>query len=760
MLREVLLATTLAATLTTLVAAVSNRVRPGPRALLLLLAIWAGGAAAGVAVGDRTGAVLAALAASCLPLVTAALGRPRDWFSWPRLALAALLQAAVLYLLYAALVVPGTATTAAGIAVGAVLWLIQLAALGLSLTFAYEVLDVLGRRSFPAAEAVTAAGEPDAWPAVCIQIPAYNEPPELLEQTIRQALRQDYPGRWMVQVVDNNTPDEATWRPIEGLCLHLGERVQFLHLDDWPGFKAGALNEGLRRLPSWVEAIAVVDADYLVEPDFLRATARHLTDPAVAFVQTPQHYRDWDDDSYLAGLFHSYRYFFDVPMRSRHEHNAIIFGGTMGLIRRSALEQIGGWDEWCITEDAEASLRLLALGYRGVYDPTPYGSGLMPLNLDGLKKQRFRWAFGGVQIMRKHWRLLLVPSRRGGLRTVQRLGYLVGGGQWFQEVLTVLFTLLLVATALVDLTLGRSGLPSLQGAVLIVPPLLVANGLLRSQWALRTTSRCTRRQAIRAQLVLFALSWVVMRACVAGLLRSSGTFLRTPKVRESRAWQRAVHASRAETITASICIVAAALLAWRHTGAGPVVAAGFLLMQAVIYLSAPLCGLWAEGVQLTPARVVFARSAQSTGERPSRRRLTLRLGLGAAIAAASLVAVGLAIASPAARSAFPDPSILGGGPSFGDALEPPHTSEEPTGADGAHPSPGSSASAVASPSPGASGQAPGATATPRPTATARTTPSATPAPTATATPLPAARPSGTPSPRPTSHPTPTPPPPP
>src|SRR5205807_638885 len=93
-------------------------------------------------------------------------------------------------------------------------------------------------------------------------------------------------------------------------------------------------------------------------------------------------------------------------MMSRAEHNAIIFGGTMGLVRRGALDRIGGWDEWCITEDAEASLRLLGLGYRGLYDPRSYGAGLMPLSFEGLKKQRFRWAFGGVQILKKHGRSL------------------------------------------------------------------------------------------------------------------------------------------------------------------------------------------------------------------------------------------------------------------------------------------------------------------------------------------------------------------
>jgi cellulose synthase/poly-beta-1,6-N-acetylglucosamine synthase-like glycosyltransferase len=65
---------------------------------------------------------------------------------------------------------------------------------------------------------------------------------------------------------------------------------------------------------------------------------------------------------FTEATYYGYKYFFEVSMPSRNEHNAIIFAGTMGLIRKSVLQEIGGWDEWCITEDAEASLRILKLG--------------------------------------------------------------------------------------------------------------------------------------------------------------------------------------------------------------------------------------------------------------------------------------------------------------------------------------------------------------------------------------------------------------
>src|SRR5204863_4398569 len=127
------------------------------------------------------------------------------------------------------------------------------------------------------------------------------------------------------------------------------------------------------------------------DPDFLSELVPSVANPQVAFVQTPQHYTDTNRDLFSKSTYHGYKYFFAVSMPSRNERNAIIFAGTMGLIRRSVLQEIGGWDEWCITEDAEASLRVLKRGYQSVYVNKAYGTGLMPYTFDGLKRQRFRW---------------------------------------------------------------------------------------------------------------------------------------------------------------------------------------------------------------------------------------------------------------------------------------------------------------------------------------------------------------------------------
>lgn len=275
-----------------------------------------------------------------------------------------------------------------------------------------------------------------------------------------------------MQAVDNITKDPAVWKPIADPCRDLGERFQFIHLGPWPGFKAGALNEATRGLALDVEVIAIVDADYLVRPGFLRATIPHFSDPTVGFVQNPQHYRDWEDNRYLRGLFHSYRYFFDITLPERANRDAIIFCGTMGLIRRSVLDGIGGWNEACITEDAEARLRILGSGYRGVYEPVAWGAGLMPLTFDDLKKQRFRWALGGIQMLRQDWRELRpFTSPRLVLTPAQRAHYLVGAIQWFGDALLGAFMALLLGTAIATSAHDRLPVAQITGAVLVIPRL-------------------------------------------------------------------------------------------------------------------------------------------------------------------------------------------------------------------------------------------------------------------------------------------------
>jgi cellulose synthase/poly-beta-1,6-N-acetylglucosamine synthase-like glycosyltransferase len=537
-----------------------------------------------------------------------------EWSYLASLLFSSIVFAGVTYLVYsvlAAIVDP----------LGPVVWLgtvvlllVEIAALGLALSYAYEVLDVLSRRRTP-----EYPFDPYHQPLVAIQVPTYNEPADVVIRTLESLAALEYP-RYLVQVVDNNTHDPLVWRPLEALCQTFGPRFQFIHLEPWPGFKAGALNEATRHLPPEVEVLAIVDADYVVQPGFLRDTMGYFADPRVAFVTTPQFYRDWEDDRYLRGLFYSYKYFFDITMPARAHRNAIIFAGTMGLIRRSVLEEIGGWSTETVTEDAEASLRMLGAGYTGVYVPWPYGQGLMPLTFDGLKKQRFRWALGGIQILRMHWRELLpFGPHRLRLTVAQRLHYLLGSVQWFGDLLTVVFTLLLVLTAAVTVFHHRLPVREIIGPLALVPLLFLVTGVGRALWAIRTTAHCSLGDAVRCLRCWFALSWVVALACIRGLVRRRAAFLRTPKRKEGQSVWQAIRSSRAESGIAAISALAAVAILATTLSLGTAVIAILLLWLAALYSSAPWASFAAEGIRLTPLRRAYRRSSQSTGDWPERR---------------------------------------------------------------------------------------------------------------------------------------------
>ena len=527
-----------------------------------------------------------------------------------------------------------------------VLLVLETAAMVLAISYAFEMLDVLGRREPP----FEIPPLQHAW-KVALQVPTYNEPVEVVQPTLEALAALDYPN-FIVQVVDNNTTDPEVWRPLEALCERLGTRFQFIHLEDWPGFKAGALNEATRRLPDDVDMIAIVDADYIVDPSFLRDTIPFFDDPNIAFVQTPQNYRDWEDDPYLRGLYYSYKYFFDVTMPARAHRNAIIFAGTMGLLRRSHLVEAGGWSEKCITEDAEASLRILGHGHSGVFVPRTEGAGLMPLDFDGLKKQRYRWALGGVQILKMHWRELLpFVKHRLTLTRAQRVHYLLGSLQWFGDLLAAAFTILLTLTA-VGITIShRLPVRQLSGALILVPVFFLFSGLLRATWAIKAIEHCSWGDAIRALRVWFALSWAVAMACVAGLAREGATFIRTPKHKDGQATiLTALSSCKVETgLGSAAAISAIAMMVVAHNV--PFLILGMMLFfEAALYFSAPWAAAAAEGIALTPFREIQRRSAQNTGARPILARPAVAVPTGAAIGVGAVLAAGLLVASPARAS--------------------------------------------------------------------------------------------------------------
>ncbi len=517
------------------------------------------------------------------------LGLP-DWNPPGHALFVSTVWASVLYLAYAFAVTAFSPLTPLAFMFSLLLFILETLALALSLSYAFELLDVLCRVRWKRRAAPATLGS--YAPMVSLHIPAYNEPPKLVAQTLRALSRLDYPN-YEVILVDNNTPNESTWQPLADLCRELGFKV--VHLEHWPGYKSGALNFALPLTDPAAEIIGVIDADYIVQPDYLKRIVPYFADPEMAFVQTPQDYRDYKGNRFFQAAYDGYRYFFALSMPARNERNAIIFCGTMGLIRKKVLEEIGGWDEWCITEDAEASLRILNRGYSSLYVNRSFGRGLMPLDFEGMKKQRFRWAFGGVQILKKHWGKLMPWARwvdpDSRLTGAQRYFFLASGLQWFNELLTLFFTVAILTSLFLVLTGRAAFLRPTTEAFLVLPLLLIGTNMLRALWGLRHALNIGWKRALYALTLWFSLTGVVALACVQAIIRPRGVFLRTPKVAGKLAWLRAVQITTWETAVGTLCLLGGAIVLARTPSV--LAAALFLvcLSQSMIYLSAPFHSL-------------------------------------------------------------------------------------------------------------------------------------------------------------------------
>jgi cellulose synthase/poly-beta-1,6-N-acetylglucosamine synthase-like glycosyltransferase len=554
---------------------------------------------------------------------------------------AMLIAAAATYLLFGVETTLSEGLSPAARLASGLLLVFELIALALSISFTFESCDTLCRtrhsRRFP-------EPDPSYTPMVSIHLAAYNEPPDMLIQTIQSLEALDYP-RYEVVVIDNNTKDPEVWQPVEDYCRDR-PGVTFVHVDPWPGYKSGALNLVLREhTHPDAEVIALVDADYLVEPNWLSELAGYFADPAVAFVQSPQDYREYEGDAYLQACYDAYKYFFVTTMPSRNERNSIIFAGTMGLLRRSVVEEVGGWDEWCITEDAELSLRILKAGYEGMFVGKSYGHGVMPLTFPALKSQRFRWCFGGMQILRMHWRDL-VPWRRSRdnhLTIPQKIDYTLGSVQWMNDLVYFAFTIVLIMSAIILVNDGPLGLRPLYGAAVLLPSALVVSGVIRALWAVRVRTGISGKRAFLAFVNWLSLSWTVAIACVQGLTRKKGVFLRTPKTDDRHHLSAALWSAHTETFWAAV-LVTLAVLALVNDAATPFVLV-LLAWQASVYASAPFMA-WLNQHTVLSEQLERRRATEWLRERSTVAAVSAGALGGVAVAGAVALIIGFGGTNP------------------------------------------------------------------------------------------------------------------
>jgi cellulose synthase/poly-beta-1,6-N-acetylglucosamine synthase-like glycosyltransferase/exo-beta-1,3-glucanase (GH17 family) len=465
----------------------------------------------------------------------------------------------------------------------------------------------LGRRPRRLVEPGRTAPVSGAQPKVSIHIPAYREPPAMLIRTLESVARLDYPSFECVVVI-NNTPDPALWRPVEECCIALGERFKLLNVDKLEGFKAGAMRVALEHTSPDAEIIGVLDADYVVRPDWLRDLVPHFNDPRVGLVQAPQDHRDGGRSPLHGAMNSEYAGFFDIGMVQRNEANAIVVHGTMCLIRRSALEQAGNWSSDTVCEDTDLGLTLIEEGWLIEYTRERYGAGLLPDTFEAFKKQRHRWAYGGVQIIRKHWARFLPGKSR--LTRDQKREFALGWAGWLGA------ETLGVAVALFNLAM----LPFILWLDAAVPdrilsvPVMASFGVSLLHFTALYRIRCRRSPAEMAGALIAAMSvqWTIANAVADGVVKDNLPFARTAKGGAKRRTV-AFHALW-ETIIGLLLLAGAIVLSWFNINEVREISlfAGVLVLQSLPFLAAAGIALF-EGSRFNDYAAWSALEAQLRG---------------------------------------------------------------------------------------------------------------------------------------------------
>jgi cellulose synthase (UDP-forming) len=270
-------------------------------------------------------------------------------------------------------------------------------------------------------------------PEVGIFITVCGEPREVIEETVQAALAIDY-QRFSVYILnDGYVANRSNWKEAEQIAEAYG--VTCITRQQPGGAKAGNINNALRLTKE--PFIVIFDADHVPKPIFLREMMGYFIDKKVAYVQSPQYYKNHDENMVTGGAWDQQALFFGAIMLGKDDTNTAFMCGTNMVLRRSALIEAGGMSEQSIAEDFLTSLLIHENGGKSVYVGKVLAEGLAPEDFLSYYKQQFRWARGSLEVVFKY-----NPIFRKGLTFSQRLQYLASASFYMTGVVVVINALL------------------------------------------------------------------------------------------------------------------------------------------------------------------------------------------------------------------------------------------------------------------------------------------------------------------------------
>ncbi|MUP46081.1 glycosyltransferase [Gramella sp. BOM4] len=366
----------------------------------------------------------------------------------------------------------------------------------------------------PVASQVNSNKNTEDFPFVSIHLAICNEPPEMVINTLRTALKVDYPN-YEIIVLDNNTSKKSLWEPVRDFCDHHSEVIKFLHFDHLSGYKAGALNECLHLTDENAKYILTLDADYQLLPNSLNLAVNGFQGDNLAVLQFPQHY---ENNRSQSGLLRELEHFFRLYANSGNKTLSTLPTGTLSFIKRDALLEVGGWPEETLTEDARLGLEFLRKDYRLKYSSHRIGKGIMPYSISDLRKQRNRWSYGNAQCvsalfdMRMNWKCRISAC----LQLLSWINLLA---------IPILGSFLLIGLTLFDspTDYGNTGsLILLQFGIYVTGKFFLL---------LKGSNRKTVSSDIKAYFIHLGLSCEMAFACWSAFFKVPQSFIRTSKTK-------------------------------------------------------------------------------------------------------------------------------------------------------------------------------------------------------------------------------------
>jgi cellulose synthase (UDP-forming) len=294
-------------------------------------------------------------------------------------------------------------------------------------------------------------------PTVDIFITVVNEPIDIIRQTIRACKAIDYPNKNIFVLNDGYVCKYKGWKDV--VELSQAEEIGCITRRKPGGAKAGNINNALAHTKG--EFVAVFDADHAPYDIFLAKTMSYFVDKKIGFVQSPQYYKNFLNNDVTLGAAEQQELFFGPIMVGKNSMNSAFMCGTNMVIRRKALDQVGGLSETNIAEDFMTSLQVHQKGWQSIYIEEVLAEGLAPEDFLSYCKQQFRWARGSMEILFWH-----NPIFDRALTFHQKLNYFISASYYLSG-------LAVLANMITPLVFLVTGLEPLRSSTMILPAIFL-----------------------------------------------------------------------------------------------------------------------------------------------------------------------------------------------------------------------------------------------------------------------------------------------